>query len=93
MAGSRRGMAKERFEQAGVLPPAGCEQERDELVADQAYSASCRGSHAGACTLLKRGIGHNGVSGLTLVVGNHYRIEVGDDFHASTLMRRLRSLR
>jgi transposase len=31
-------------------------------------------------------------TGLTLVVGNHYRIEVGDDFHATTLARLLKTL-
>ncbi len=31
-------------------------------------------------------------TGLTLVVGNHYRIEVGDDFHAATLARLLKTL-
>ncbi len=31
-------------------------------------------------------------TGLTLVVGSHYRIEVDDDFHAPTLTRLLKSL-
>jgi hypothetical protein len=31
-------------------------------------------------------------AGLTLIVGSHYRIEVGDDFHATTLARLLKTL-
>ena len=31
-------------------------------------------------------------AGLTLVVGTHYRIEVGDDFHATTLAKLLKTL-
>ena len=42
---------------------------------------------------LKSIIGRNGISAsLTVVVGNHYRIEVGDDFHAATLARLLKAL-
>ena len=42
---------------------------------------------------LKSAIGRNRIlAGLTLVVGNHYRIEVGDDFHIPTLVRLLKAL-
>ena len=42
---------------------------------------------------LKSSIGRNRISAsLTLVVENHYRIEVGDDFHATTLVRLLKAL-
>lgn len=42
---------------------------------------------------LKSAIGRNRTfAGLTLVVGNHYRIEVGDDYHAPTLVRLLKTL-
>ena len=42
---------------------------------------------------LKSAVGRNRISaGLTLVVGSHYRIEVGDDFHAPTLVRLLKTL-
>ena len=42
---------------------------------------------------LKSAIRRNRVSAsLTLIIGSHYRIEVGDDFHASTLVRLLKTL-
>jgi transposase len=42
---------------------------------------------------LKSAICRNRISAdLTLVLGNHYRIEVGDDFHAATLVRLLKTL-
>ncbi len=42
---------------------------------------------------LKGAVGRNRITaGLTLVVGSHYRIEVGDDFHAPTLVRLLKTL-
>lgn len=53
---------------------------------------------AGGVTLvpvpfLKSAVRHGRLSsGLTLVVGDHYRIEVADDFHAVTLTRLLTTL-
>jgi len=52
---------------------------------------------AGSVTLvpapfLKSAVGSRIATGLTLVVGSHYRIEVGDDFHAPTLARLLKAL-
>ena len=42
---------------------------------------------------LKSAVGRNRTAAcLILVVGNHYRIEVGDDFHAPTLARLLKTL-
>ena len=42
---------------------------------------------------LKSAIARRHIStGLTLVLGNHYRLEVGDDFHAPTLIRLLKTL-
>jgi hypothetical protein len=41
---------------------------------------------------LKSAVGSRIATGLTLVVGSHYRIEVGDDFHAPTLARLLKAL-
>jgi hypothetical protein len=42
---------------------------------------------------LKSAICRNRISaGLTLVLGNHYRIEVGNDFHAPTLVKLLKTL-
>lgn len=42
---------------------------------------------------IKGTIGRNRIAtGLTLLVGHHYRIEVGDDFHAATLVKLLKIL-
>ncbi len=44
-------------------------------------------------SFLKGVSGRNRIAaGLTLVLGDHYWIEVGDDFHATTLIRLLKTL-